>query len=79
MRGLIAVSAFVVLSGCVSFAPLDEKDRTRIRVVAPAAAQFPPTVEFKPMHARRRYPPSAARTNNFVIRSSVFTTASLPS
>jgi hypothetical protein len=47
MRGLFILSAFVALSGCAAFAPLDEKDRTRIRVVAPTAAQFPPTVEFK--------------------------------
>lgn len=47
MRGLFTLAAFVALSGCAAFAPLHEKDRMRIRAVAPAVAQFPPTVEFK--------------------------------
>jgi hypothetical protein len=35
------------LSGCASLAPLDEKERARVVLVAPAAAQFAPDIDFK--------------------------------
>jgi len=47
VKVLFALAALAGLSGCASFAPLDEAERARIRVVAPAAARFAPTVEFK--------------------------------
>jgi len=47
VRGHLALAALAGLSGCASFAPLDEAERARIRVVAPAAARFAPNVEFK--------------------------------
>ncbi|MGH8661215.1 MAG: hypothetical protein ACREUB_05565 [Burkholderiales bacterium] len=47
MRGLFAVAALAGLSGCAGFAPLDEAERARIRVVAPAAARFSPEIDFK--------------------------------
>jgi len=47
VKGLIAIAALASLSGCATVAPLDEAERARIRVVAPAAARFAPNVEFK--------------------------------
>jgi hypothetical protein len=47
VKGLFALAALAGLSGCASFAPLDEAERARIRAVAPAAARFAPNVEFK--------------------------------
>lgn len=47
MRCLLALAALASLSGCAAVAPLDEAERGRIRVVAPAIARFPPDVEFK--------------------------------
>jgi len=47
VRHLFALAALAGLSGCASLAPLDEAERARIRVVAPAAARFPPEIEFK--------------------------------
>jgi hypothetical protein len=47
VRGVIVVVALASLAGCASLTPLDEAERARIRVVAPAAARFAPTVEFK--------------------------------
>jgi hypothetical protein len=47
MRSALALAALAGLSGCASVAPLDEAERAGIRVVAPAAARFAPTVEFK--------------------------------
>jgi hypothetical protein len=35
------------LSGCAGLGPLDEKERARIRVVAPVAARFPPKIDFR--------------------------------
>lgn len=46
MRTVVALAALAGLSGC-AFAPLDEAERTRVRAVAPAAARFAPTVEFR--------------------------------
>ena len=47
MRGLFALAALAGLFGCASIAPLDEAERARIRVVAPAVARFPPKLDFK--------------------------------
>jgi hypothetical protein len=47
VRLVVALAAFAGLSGCATFASLDEAERARVRVVAPAAARFAPTVEFK--------------------------------
>lgn len=47
MRRLFALAALAGLYGCASFAPLDEAERARIRVVAPAAARFPPKIDFE--------------------------------
>jgi len=47
MKRLFAVAAFAGLSGCASFAPLDEAERARVRVVVPVAARFPPKVDSK--------------------------------
>lgn len=47
MRGLFAASALAGLAACAAHGPLDEAERSRIRVVAPAPARFPPKVEFK--------------------------------
>lgn len=47
MKRLFAVAAFAGLSGCASFAPLDEAERARVRVVLPVAARFLPNVDSK--------------------------------
>jgi hypothetical protein len=47
VRIVVALAALAGLSGCASFATLDEAERARVQVVAPAAARFAPTVEFK--------------------------------
>jgi hypothetical protein len=46
VKWLFFAAVFASLSGCAAVAPLDEAERARIRVVAPAAARFPPNVEF---------------------------------
>jgi hypothetical protein len=46
MNVLFALSALAALAGCAAVAPLAEEERMRIRVVAPAAAPFPPKVAF---------------------------------
>lgn len=47
MRGLFATCAFAGLAACAAHGPLDETERSRIRVVAPAPARFAPDIEFK--------------------------------
>jgi len=39
--------ALASLTGCAAFAPLDDAERARIRIVAPAAARFPPKIDFR--------------------------------
>lgn len=46
MKSLLAVAALAGLFGCAAVAPLDEAERARVRVVAPAPARFPPKVQF---------------------------------
>ncbi len=47
MRALFAVAALAGLAACAARGPLDEAERSRIRVVAPVPARFPPNIEFK--------------------------------
>lgn len=46
-RVLVSLAVLLGLSGCAGLGPLDEKERARIRVVAPVAARFPPKIDFR--------------------------------
>lgn len=46
MRWLFPIAVLANLFGCAAVAPLDEAERARVRMVAPAVARFPPSVEF---------------------------------
>jgi hypothetical protein len=47
VRNILAACVLAGLSGCASLAPLEEQERARVVLVAPAAAQFAPDIEFK--------------------------------